>query len=78
MAQSSGARTRACRVETLLDTPLAYGHSLRTELAAVNEAESSLARGEGRIVTQESTREPAEQVKTVGRARLAAEQQTPR
>jgi len=47
-------------------------------LAAVNEAESSLARGEGRIITQESMRQLAEQVKQRGRARLAAEQQTPR
>jgi len=30
MAQSSGARTRACRVETLLDTMVAYGHSVGT------------------------------------------------
>jgi Arc/MetJ-type ribon-helix-helix transcriptional regulator len=45
-------------------------------LAAVDDAESSLARGEGRIVTRESMRELAEQVKRRGRARLAAEQQT--
>ncbi len=47
-------------------------------LAAVDEAEASLARGEGRIITQESMRELAEEVKRRGRARLAAEQQTPR
>jgi Arc/MetJ-type ribon-helix-helix transcriptional regulator len=47
-------------------------------LAAVDEAEGSLARGDGRIITQESMRELAEQVKQRGRARLAAEQQTPR
>jgi Arc/MetJ-type ribon-helix-helix transcriptional regulator len=47
-------------------------------LAAVDEAEASLSRGEGRIVTRESMRELAEQVKRRGRARLAAEQQTPR
>lgn len=41
-------------------------------LAAVDEAEASLARGEGRIVTQESMRELAEDVKRRGRARLAA------
>jgi Arc/MetJ-type ribon-helix-helix transcriptional regulator len=46
-------------------------------LAAVDEAEASLARGEGRIVTQESMRELAESVKQRGRARLAAEQKTP-
>jgi putative addiction module CopG family antidote len=47
-------------------------------LAAVDEAEASLERGEGRIVTQESMRQLAEDVKARGRARLAAEQQSPR
>jgi putative addiction module CopG family antidote len=47
-------------------------------LAAVDEAEASLARGGGRTITQESMRELAEEVKRRGRARLAAEQQTPR
>ena len=45
-------------------------------LAAVDEAEASLARGEGRAVTQESMRELAQQVTQRGRARLAAEQQS--
>jgi len=45
-------------------------------LASVDAAEASLARGEGRIITQESMRELAEDVKTRGRARLAAEQST--
>jgi Arc/MetJ-type ribon-helix-helix transcriptional regulator len=47
-------------------------------LAAVDEAEASLARGEGRLITQESIRELAGEVKRRGRARLTAEQQTPR
>jgi Arc/MetJ-type ribon-helix-helix transcriptional regulator len=47
-------------------------------LAAVDEAEASLAWGEGRIVSQESMRELAAEVKQRGRARLAAERQTPR
>jgi putative addiction module CopG family antidote len=47
-------------------------------LAAVDAAEGSLARGEGCTITQESMRELAESVKQRGRARLAAEQQTPR
>jgi putative addiction module CopG family antidote len=47
-------------------------------LAAIDEAEASLARGEGRLITQESMRELADEVKRCGRARLAAEQQTPR
>jgi len=43
-------------------------------LAAVDDAEASLARGEGRIITQESMRELAGEVKRRGRERLAAEQ----
>jgi putative addiction module CopG family antidote len=46
-------------------------------LAAVDEAEASLARGEGRNITKESMRELAEEGKRRGRARLAAEQQAP-
>jgi Arc/MetJ-type ribon-helix-helix transcriptional regulator len=42
-------------------------------LAAVDEAEASLARGEGHIITEESMHELAESVKRRGRARLAAE-----
>ena len=41
-------------------------------LAAIDEAEASLARGEGRIITQESMRELAEEVHRRGLARLAA------
>jgi len=47
-------------------------------LIAVDEAETSLARGEGRAITHESMRELAENVKRRGRARLAGEQQPPR
>ena len=47
-------------------------------LAAVDEAEASLARGEGRQVTQESMRELAEDVKRRGRVRFASERPTPR
>jgi putative addiction module CopG family antidote len=43
-------------------------------LAAVDTAESALARGEGRVITQESMRDLAAEVKQRGRARLAAEQ----
>lgn len=46
-------------------------------LAQVDLAEVSLARGEGRIITQESMRELAEEAKQRGRARLAAEQPNP-
>jgi Arc/MetJ-type ribon-helix-helix transcriptional regulator len=47
-------------------------------LAAVDDAEASLARGEGRPITQESMRELADQVKQRGRSRLAAEKTAPR
>jgi putative addiction module CopG family antidote len=43
-------------------------------LAAVDTAEAALARGEGRVITQESMRDLAAEVKQRGRARLAAEQ----
>jgi len=43
-------------------------------LAAVDRAEASLARGDGRITTQQSMLDLAEEVKQRGRARLAAEQ----
>jgi Arc/MetJ-type ribon-helix-helix transcriptional regulator len=42
-------------------------------LVAVEEAEASLARGEGRIVTQQSMRDLAAEVKQRGRNRLAGE-----
>jgi Arc/MetJ-type ribon-helix-helix transcriptional regulator len=45
-------------------------------LAAVDEAEASLTRGEGRPITEESMRQLAEDVKQRGRARLAAERKT--
>jgi putative addiction module CopG family antidote len=47
-------------------------------LAAVDTAETSIARGEGRAVTQQSMRELADEVKQRGRLRLDAERQTPR
>lgn len=46
-------------------------------LAAVDMAEASIARGEGRIITQQSMRELADEVKQRGRARLASEQSAP-
>jgi putative addiction module CopG family antidote len=51
----------------------------RTEfLSTLDEAKASLARGEGRIITQESVRELAEEVKQRGRQRLSAKQSSPR
>src|SRR4051812_22509656 len=42
-------------------------------LASLDEAEASLARGEGRPITEESMKALAEDVKQRGRTRLAAE-----
>jgi Arc/MetJ-type ribon-helix-helix transcriptional regulator len=42
-------------------------------LAAIDEAEASLARGEGRVITEESMRQLAEKVHQRGLARLQAE-----
>ena len=47
-------------------------------LSTLDDAKASLARGEGRIITQESMRELAQAVKQRGLARLAAERQTQR
>ena len=47
-------------------------------LTAVDVAEASIARGEGRTITQESMRQLADEVKQRGRNRLAAEQSSPR
>ncbi len=46
----------------------------RTELLlTLDEAKASLARGEGRMITQESMQQLAREVKERGRARLLAE-----
>jgi putative addiction module CopG family antidote len=42
-------------------------------IAMVEEAEASLARGEGREITEESMKALAEEIKQRGRRRLAAE-----
>ena len=42
-------------------------------LATLGEARASLARGEGRVITQESMRQLSAEVKERGRARLIAE-----
>ncbi len=47
-------------------------------LTAVDAAEVSLARGDGRIITQESMRQLAEEVKQRGRKRLANDQSSTR
>jgi Arc/MetJ-type ribon-helix-helix transcriptional regulator len=47
-------------------------------LATLHDAKASLARGEGRIITQASMRELAEEVKQRGQTRLAADESAPR
>lgn len=47
-------------------------------LVAVDGAEASLARGEGRVLTEQSMRDLAGEVKQRGRRRLAAEQRPAR
>ena len=47
-------------------------------LVTLDDARASLARGEGRAITQESMRELASEVKERGRARLLAELATNR
>lgn len=47
-------------------------------LASLDDARASLARGEGRVITQESMRDLAAEVKERGRARLIAELAQPR
>lgn len=42
-------------------------------MASLDDARASLARGEGRVITQESMRELAAEVRERGRARLIAE-----
>jgi len=47
-------------------------------LLTLDDAKASLARGEGRVITQESMRQLAVEVKERGQARLLAELTTPR
>jgi len=47
-------------------------------LAAVDVAEASVSRGEGRVITQESMRQLADEVKQRGRNRLTAERSSAR
>lgn len=42
-------------------------------LATLDDARAALARGQGRVITQQSMRELAEEVKERGRARLVAD-----
>jgi len=44
-----------------------------TFLASLDDARASIARGEGRVITQESMRELAAEVRERGRTRLTAE-----
>ena len=46
-------------------------------LLTLDEARASLARGEGRVITQEAMRQLSEEVKERGRARLLSELTSP-
>ena len=50
----------------------------REFLLTLDDARASLAHGEGRVITQESMRQLAEEVKVRGRTRLLAELALPR
>ena len=69
---------RFCREEDAVQEALLLWEELerrRVEfLATLDDARASLARGEGRIITQQSMRELAEEVKERGRSRLVTEQ----
>jgi Arc/MetJ-type ribon-helix-helix transcriptional regulator len=47
-------------------------------LASLNDAKTSLARGEGRVITKQSMRELTEEVEQRGLTRFASERQAPR
>jgi Arc/MetJ-type ribon-helix-helix transcriptional regulator len=47
-------------------------------LVTLDDAQASIGHGEGRVITQQSMRGLATEVKRRGRARLAADQSTPR
>jgi Arc/MetJ-type ribon-helix-helix transcriptional regulator len=47
-------------------------------LQSLDDAKASLARGEGRVITEQSMRDLAKEAKDRGRVRLAAEQPVPR
>ncbi len=73
---------RLHRVEDALEEALALWEERERKraelLATLDEAEASLARGEGRVISQESMRALAEEVHQRGLARLAAEKSAPR
>ena len=70
------------RVEDAVEEALALWEERERKraefLATLDDAKASLARGEGRIITQQSMRELAEEVKRRGKERLASEQSAPR
>lgn len=80
-ARQAIASGRLSREEDAVREALAFWEErerTRAEiLAAVDQAEASLARGEGRTITEQSMDGLAGEVGRRGRARLAAEQQRP-
>jgi len=73
---------RLLRVEDAVEEALSLWEERERKraelLATLDEAEASLARGEGRVITQESMRDLAEEVHQRGLVRLAAEKSAPR
>ncbi len=73
---------RLHRVEDALEEALSLWEERERKraelLATLDEAEASLAHGEGRVITQDSVRTLAEEVHQRGLARLAAEKSAPR
>lgn len=66
----------AARGDGKVAAPSASALSRAQIRAALDAAEASLSSGLGRSITKESMREFAEEVKSRGRARLAAEQKS--
>ena len=69
-------RSREDAVREALDLWVERERRRAEILAAVDEAEACLARGESIVITKSSMAELAEDVKRRGRARLAKEQDT--
>ena len=66
-------RSAAEAVRDALDLWIERERRREEILAAIDEAEASLARGEGIVITKDSMRQLADDVKRRGRARIAKE-----
>lgn len=71
--QGSGGEALFRRLKAMEIAPTEH-ERLRLEfLSSLDDARASLARGEGRVISEQSVRELSDEVKQWGRARLAAE-----